>query len=257
MQLKKYLASVSYDGSDYSGFTRSKDKPTIQDEIEKALTSIFAEKKDFNLDIKCASRTDARVHAISQLIVFLLPFNIIPCEKLTDLINLRLPSSIRFNWIVEIYKDFSLYSHVLNKEYIYILSKKPISPFTSRYIYYFGCEFDFEKLRNIFLLFEGEHDFSIFSKDSKQYKSTICNLYSCQVLLFEEKNLIIFYLMGNRFLYNMVRRLVGCTLSLSASNINSLPVSFEDFFSSPYSKFTTRKAPPNGLYLLRVNLVNL
>ena len=256
MELKKYLASISYDGSDYFGFAKSSGKATIQQEVEKALASLFKMEEVFDPDVKCASRTDAGVHALGQLIVFFLPFNMIPCIKLTEMINSCLPSLIKFNLITEVEESFTLYSCVLNKEYIYLLSRKPLSPFLSRYVGYFEYEFKFDRLRSIISLFEGEHDFSVFSKDSKQYKSTICSLFTSQVFLLDDKDLIVFHFKGNRFLYNMVRRLIGCALSLAASKIDSIPTTFSDFTSSAYLKFTTQKASPNGLYLLRVNLAS-
>jgi len=253
MNLKKYLASISYDGSSFYGFTKSIGKANIQEEIEKVLVSISNNENVFNPNIKCASRTDAGVHAIGQLILFLLPDNAIPSFKLVNIINSRLTPFVKFNWIIQVKEDFDLFSHILNKEYAYILSRKPLSPFTERYFFYYNHEIDLDKLRNVFKLFEGEHDFSIFSKESKRYKSTICNLEVADVQYLKEKELIVFYLKGNRFLYNMVRRLVG--FALLASKINKTPKEFEDYFSPPYSKLTTQKVPSNGLYLLRVNLI--
>lgn len=253
MNFKKYLASISYDGSSFYGFTKSIGKAYIQEEIEKVLISIFKKEDVFNPNIKCASRTDAGVHAIGQLILFSLPDNIIPSSKLLNIINSRLLPFIKFNWITQVDKDFDLFSHILSKEYVYLLSRKPLSPFTERFLFYYNYEIDFDKLRSVFKLFEGEHDFSIFAKESNRYKSTICNLEAADVQYLEEKELIVFYLKGNRFLYNMVRRLVG--FALLASNINKMPQLFEDYFYPPYSKLTTQKVPPNGLYLLRVNLI--
>lgn len=253
MNFKKYLASVSYDGSDYFGFTKLIDKANIQQEIERVLVSIFKKEEVFNPNIKCASRTDAGVHAIGQLILFSLPDNVIPSFKLVDIINSRLSPFVKFNWITQVDKDFDLFSHILSKEYVYLLSRKPLSPFTERFLFYYNYEIDFDRLKNVFKLFEGEHDFSMFAKESNRYKSTICNLEAADVQYLEEKELIVFYLKGNRFLYNMVRRLVG--FALLASNINKMPQLFEDYFYPPYLKLTTQKVPSNGLYLLRVNLI--
>ncbi len=255
MKFKKYLASVSYDGSCYSGFTKSLNKLTIQDEIEKALISIFSI-YNFEPEIKCASRTDAGVHAIGQLIVFSLPADKISCDKLIHIINSYLPLTIRFNSLIETDKSFSLYSSIESKEYVYLVSKNQLSPFLSRYIWFFDYGDEFERLEKIVSLFKGEHNFSFLCKDAKKYKSTICRLFESNVFSLNDKSILAFYFKGNRFLYNMVRRLVGCTLTLATYINEPLLEDFSSLASPEYLRFTTFKAPPNGLYLLRVNLVN-
>jgi len=103
----KYLASISYDGSDYYGFTKSTGKRTIQESIEESLKRI-CKKYSFIINLKCASRTDKGVHALNQLITFFLPIDISD-EILLKTINLKLCGSIRFRWIKHIEVDFSLY----------------------------------------------------------------------------------------------------------------------------------------------------
>lgn len=260
MEFKKYLASVSYDGSDYSGFTKSLGEITVQSEIERVLIPIFKEKLNVAPVIKCASRTDAGVHSFGQIILFFLPFNEIPSNKLLKMINMLLPLTIRFNSLIEVESNFSLYSSIESKEYIYLVSNSKKSPFLSRYIWFFDYRVIFEDLEKILSLYVGEHNFSFLAKEVKKYKSTICNIYEAKIFNLEDKNLLVFYFKGDRFLYNMVRRLVGCALTLSVhsnevnrSFVESLKY-FEDLNSSKYLRFTTYKAPPNGLYLLKVNL---
>ena len=62
----KYLMTITYDGKNYYGFQRQNNKPTIQGEIEKALSVILKEK----IEIVGSGRTDAKVSAYKQTINF-------------------------------------------------------------------------------------------------------------------------------------------------------------------------------------------
>ena len=72
----KYLITVSYDGSKYYGFQRLNDLPSIQKELEDALSVINKDK----VYVKGSGRTDRGVHAIGQRCHFELKYDI-PCSR--------------------------------------------------------------------------------------------------------------------------------------------------------------------------------
>ena len=246
----KYLASISYDGSNYYGFTKSTGKITVQESIEETIKRI-CKKYDFIINLKCASRTDRGVHSLNQLITFFLPIDISD-EILLKTINLKIFKSIRFKWIKHINIDYSLYDNIVNKEYLYLINFSEINPFLSKYIWFKNIKFDIEKFNENISIFEGKHDFGIFAKERKRYESTICNIDVIKTYYLPERNLFFIYLKGNRFLYNMIRRIVGSTVFITEKNL-STAIDFNDFLNK-YINYSTFRAPPEGLYLLNVNL---
>ena len=86
----RYLITVSYDGTEFSGYQKQPKMRTVQGEIEKTLKEISGGKK---IDIHASGRTDAGVHAMAQKIHFDLDMNI-TLEKLAKGLNSLLPKDI-------------------------------------------------------------------------------------------------------------------------------------------------------------------
>ena len=59
-------AVVAYDGTDYHGFQRQANEPTVQEALETGLERVIKEK----VPVRMAGRTDAGVHAEGQVIAF-------------------------------------------------------------------------------------------------------------------------------------------------------------------------------------------
>lgn len=63
----RYLITISYDGTDFSGYQKQPKERTVQSELEKALKEINGGKK---VDVHASGRTDAGVHALNQKVHF-------------------------------------------------------------------------------------------------------------------------------------------------------------------------------------------
>ena len=59
-------AAVEYDGSKYCGWQKQIHSPSIQHEVELAISSVANEP----IDTICAGRTDTGVHGLNQIIHF-------------------------------------------------------------------------------------------------------------------------------------------------------------------------------------------
>ena len=62
----KYAACIEYDGTAYYGWQRLSHGPSVQGEVEKALSSVANHK----IDLTCSGRTDSGVHGIGQIVHF-------------------------------------------------------------------------------------------------------------------------------------------------------------------------------------------
>ena len=57
---------IEYDGAAYHGFQSQENLASVQHELQKAISKVA----DHPVAIVCAGRTDARVHAVEQVIHF-------------------------------------------------------------------------------------------------------------------------------------------------------------------------------------------
>ena len=115
----KYLITVSYDGSKYYGFQRLNNLPSIQKELEDALSVINKDK----VYVKGSGRTDRGVHALGQKCHFELKYDI-PCERLINAINSLLSNYVRVLDCVKVNDDFHARFSVKKKIYKIIFKKE-------------------------------------------------------------------------------------------------------------------------------------
>ena len=101
--MKRFAASIEYYGTNYSGWQKQKQTTeTIQEKVENAFSSIANEE----VNVVCSGRTDAGVHALSQVIHF--DTNTKRLKKSwVEGTNSLLPNDISINWIKSV-DDLSL-----------------------------------------------------------------------------------------------------------------------------------------------------
>ncbi len=241
-----FLARCSYDGADYAGFAKSPPKNTVQETIEQTLIRLFEDQYPCQ-SIKGGSRTDKGVHAFDQCFTFQAPYQI-GTEKLKAILNRHLPGSIRINSIAGIDDQYNLHQQITSKTYLYIIyHEKVISPFLSRYVWHETRFFSENHWNALLELLQGEKDFRLFAKEAYRYESTICNLEQARAWSVPNMPATILCFKGNRFLYNMVRRMIGFSHMMLQKKA-PLPSTYQEL-TSKYASWMTLRAPANGLYL--------
>ena len=98
--------------------------------------------------------------------------------------------------------------------------------------------------------FEGEHDFKAFKATGGNNKNSVRTIYSAKVMYEPETEKIIIELLGNGFLYNMVRIISGTLLEVGLGKIR--PDQIKEIIASKDRENAGRTLPPQGLYLVRV-----
>jgi tRNA pseudouridine38-40 synthase len=247
-----FLARCSYDGADYSGFAKSPPHSSIQETIEEALSRLFGNNSPINQGVAGSSRTDKGVHALDQCITFHAPPGINP-YTLKSILNHHLPSSIRILSLNPVPDSYNLHRQIGSKSYLYLIyHNQDISPFLGRYVWHEERQFSQEQWNELFKIMEGERDFRVFAKESYRYESTICRLEKISAFSLPEIPATALYFKANRFLYNMIRRIVGFTFLVLLRQVG-IPSTFEELIDK-YGKWTTQRAPASGLYLYRTYL---
>ena len=238
-----YKAIISYDGTDYQGWQSQKHGKTVQDVLTKTFKNTFFQP----ISISGASRTDAGVHAIGQVIGLQTPLDI-PCSRLKKILNENLPASIIIKDLEHFQDVFNPRANVLEKIYQYDFSLEKLAPFEARYCLFFNKKIDIEKFYRLPEIFIGQHDFRSFCT-GHDYDSTIKTIDDIIIYRLDDRFRIIFK--GQSFLRYMIRRIVGAMLVVSASKkLDQIDLKKALDQKDPHQSLLT--APPQGLTLMNI-----
>lgn len=232
-----FKAILAYDGTHYFGWQKTISGPSIQQEIEKAIFQITQE----SVLPEAASRTDRGVHAKGQVVQFAIAKEIEP-SRLLKALNAHLPHDIR---ILELgYQQFHPTLDAISKEYHYQICCEPVQDPTLRlYSWHFHHELNRQAMDLAAKNLIGTHDFSAFANEEE--KDPICTVESIE---FKGDHFVI---KGNRFLYKMVRNLVGTLVYVGCGKIPTCQL--PTILASRDRKLAGVTAPAHGLYLHQVN----
>lgn len=234
----KYLITVSYDGSKYYGFQRLNDLPSIQKELEDALSVINKDK----VEVKGSGRTDRGVHAIGQKCHFELKYDI-PCERLINAINSLLSNYVRVIDCIKVNDDFHARFSVKKKIYKYIINMGKYDVIKEDYLYNYCKRLDIKSMKRASKYLIGKHSYKVFvSGDRDNYNSEIY-----KIIFKKEKDILTITFEGKSFYRYMVRNMVGALLLVGCGKISI--EEFKNMIDSDENKYTYITAPSNGLYL--------
>ncbi len=247
--MKNFLAKISYDGTDFCGWQIQKKGRTVQQVLEAALSKIA------KVEIKTisAGRTDAGVHAIGQYANFQFPIKM-TAKQIQFALRTHLPYDIQIIQIINVPEKFNARYDAVSRSYKYILAKHR-TPFNRKYKSYIPkMDIRTEIAKDCLKYFIGKHDFSSFAKLNPDLNNYYCNILELEFN--ETEDDYIFEIKANRFLHNMVRRIVGTILNISGSDIKPNIITNLLEAQTTKNKLITT-APPNGLYLVNVGYSTL
>lgn len=236
---------VQYDGTDYAGFQRQPDVPTVQAELEAALTRLLREP----VHLTAASRTDAGVHALGQVVAFGTA-SAIPIANLPRALNAALPIAVSVVRAEEAPAGFHPRFDATGKLYTYrVLSRETPSPFLCRYAWHVEDPLDRGAMAEAAEVLVGEHDFAAFCAAGSDVHTTVRNLYRLD--LDAEGDVLELRLAADGFLYMMVRIIVGTLVEVGKGRL--APADAAAILASGHRRQAGPTAPPQGLCLVRVD----
>ena len=202
---------LGYDGSAYSGFAEQPGQTTVAGEIRRAVETFLRRE----IDLTCAGRTDAGVHAISQYVSF--PAHAveleIPRTRWMRALAALLPRDIAAREVYHAAPGFSARFDARSRTYTYRIATGDAPPLLGRsYVWWHRPALDVEAMGDAASRMLGERDFKSFCKSSSaEGKPTCRNVmytgFGTEVNMGEE--CITFTIRGNAFLHSMVRTIVG------------------------------------------------
>ncbi len=238
---------VEYDGTRYAGFQLQTNAPTIQGELEKAITRMSLAPAR----VRAAGRTDCGVHAQGQVVAFTTDSHL-PCETLVRGINHFLPADIAVRAGYDVPSAFDPRRHARSRVYRYtLLNVANRSPLKERYAYRVKERLDGEAMRKALQGLEGEHDFAPLSGPVSPGESTVRNVYATR--LWQEEDLMSFEVEANAFLPHQMRRIGGMLVAVGKGRLSLGEVgAMMDGRNNTVPSGKMNTLPPQGLCLMQV-----
>lgn len=248
--MPRYAMLVEYDGTNYAGYQIQPNGPTIQEALETALTLIAKLPKNRHIATSCSGRTDAGVHALGQVIHFDFPYEI-PGKSFQKALNSILDPSIRIKQVSQVAHDFHARYMSVAKEYVYRVDLNGyLDPFKRFYTLHHPYKTDIAKIERAAIDILGEHDFTSFCSTKTDKTDLVRIVTTADVLYNNQERELCFRFIGNGFLYNMVRILVGTLLQIGdgLKPIDEL----QRLLKVKDRRQAGPTAPPQGLYMVKV-----
>jgi tRNA pseudouridine38-40 synthase len=238
----RYCIEFSYNGKNYFGYQIQPDAISVQEELEKALSTILREE----IKTTGAGRTDTGVHARKMFAHF--DTGKAEDADLTRKLNSFLPSDISVKRIFKVKDDFHARFDATYRTYEYYISLEK-NPFTQESAWqHWKRGLDINKMNEACaILFEYE-DFTSFAKLKTDNKTNLCTIYKAE---WEQKGSELkFTVSANRFLRNMVRAIVGTMVEIGLGKIQ--PEDLRKVIEDKHRNSAGTSAPAHGLYLVDV-----
>lgn len=206
--MRRIKLVVSYDGTAYCGWQLQPNGVTIEEVLNKALSSLLKE----DIQVIGASRTDSGVHAMGNVAVFDTESRI-PGDKICFALNQRLPDDVRIQASEEVPLTFHPRKVNCVKTYEYkILNRKIDMPLQRLYSHFCYFNLDLEKMQKAASYLIGEHDFKSFCMAASAVGKPTCrNVHEISFAQEEVmgERAVVITVKGNAFLHSMVRTIVG------------------------------------------------
>ena len=214
----RYLIDFSYSGDNFNGYQKQPKLRTVQETIEKVLTSINNSKE---VTIYSSGRTDALVNALHQMAHFDLDYDL-PLYKIKSALNSYLPDDIYINEVKKVDNNFHARYNVKSKTYEYKINQGVFNPLLRTLVYQYGKPLNIRKIRDALPYLEGTHDYTTFTCSEDKKENKVRTIFSIDLKV--NNDIITITFTGTGFLKYQVRNMVGLLIKIGeekelASNI--------------------------------------
>lgn len=238
----RYFIEFSYCGKNYFGYQIQPREISVQQELEKALSTLLRQE----IKTTGAGRTDTGVHAKKMFAHF--DTDIKPDQNLVYKLNSFLSDDISVKRIFEVKDDFHARFNATYRTYEYYISSEK-NPFTQDSSWQmWRRKLDIDQMNEACkILFEYE-DFTSFAKLHTDNKTNNCRIYKA---IWEQNGAELkFTISADRFLRNMVRAIVGTMVEIGNGKIK--PEDLRKIIEKKDRNSAGTSAPPQGLFLVDV-----
>lgn len=241
----RFFLRLAYNGSPFHGWQRQPNAPSVQENIEKALSLIFQRE----MPITGAGRTDAGVHAKEMYAHFDLESEIEDKERFLLSLNRLLGANISVYDVFRVPDNAHARFDATGRTYrYYIISGK--DPFLYPYSHLIKTPLDIDKMNEAAQILLTTSDFTSFAKLHTDNKTNICDVREAFWQKKDETGLLVFTISADRFLRNMVRAVVGTLVMVGTHKISI--EDFKEIINSKNRCNAGNSMPPQALFLEKV-----
>ena len=211
--MQRYFIYLSYDGTSYHGWQVQPNGNSVQEELQRALSTLFREKKE----VVGAGRTDAGVHARVMVAHFEHDASV-DCPQLAYKLNRLLPRDISVMKVIPVDADIHARFSATKRTYHYYIHTRK-DPFERHFSLQINYPLDFNKMNEAAKYFLQHEDYAAFCKAGGDNKTTICHVTEAKWVQTSPTSWY-FEITANRFLRNMVRAVVGTLIDVGRGKIS-------------------------------------
>jgi len=238
--MHKIKLVLEYDGTNFVGWQIQPNGPSVQAELEKALRQIL----QHEVTTIAAGRTDAGVHARGQVVNFTTDREIDP-RAIAKGLNATLPDQIVVLSAEDVDAAFHARYSATARVYRYYLSLRPTAIQRDFCWYVGGYVLDLKLMRNCAESIVGDHDFASFCKADSGVENFRCKVE--RTIWNQQGSQLVFEICANRFLYGMVRALVGTMVEVGRGHRPA--EEFKRILDARDRRAAGMSAPAKGLFL--------
>jgi len=241
----RVVLAFEYDGRQFHGWQFQKSGVrSVEGELAKAVARVA----NHPVDLVCAGRTDAGVHASYQIAHFETT-SVRSLRSWVMGINTALPDDIAVHWAGNGPGDFHARFSAVYRRYRYVIYNSPVRPGIQRgQVSWTFRPLDAESMHRGAQALVGEHDFSSFRAAGCQSRTPVRFLE--KIAVSRKQNFVIIDVQANAFLHHMVRNIAGVLMAVGAGE---KPVEWvSEVLEARDRKVAGVTAPPYGLYLVDV-----
>jgi tRNA pseudouridine38-40 synthase len=244
--MKNFKLIIEYDGTNYNGWQRQASDPTVQAEIEQALSVMTRS----DITLIGAGRTDAGVHALGQAAHFRCETRLDP-EAILKGLNSLLPPDIAICDCRLVPEDFHARFAAQSKIYRYrILNRAARSAVGRNYRWFIHRKLNVIAMQQAALFIVGRHDFKAFESSGSPRAHTVRHVLAAEWIEEREQGLLTFQIEADGFLRCMVRNIVGTLVETGLGKIP--PADVAAILASRDRRRAGTTAPPQGLVMVEV-----
>ena len=243
--MPRFAVGIEYDGAPYAGWQVQRHRPSLQQTVEAALSSVAAGP----ISVTAAGRTDAGVHARGQVVHF--DTDVVRTGRSWVLgANQALPPTIALRWAVAVPDHFHARYSALRRSYRYCILNRGTRPALAHgRVAFVYRPLAVEPMRQAAAMLLGNHDFSAFRSAECQARSPIRRLDRIEVQ--RNGDFVVIEVVANAFLHHMVRNIAGLLIHVGQGS--SPPARAAEVLAGRDRRFNAATAPAEGLYFWRVH----
>lgn len=241
------VAIIEYDGTDYCGWQRQANGPSIQGTVENALAICCRQP---HVAVTGSGRTDAGVHARGQVAHFQVPSEQLSApRRFLKSLNGLLPPDIVVLRIARAPDDFHARFDAQSRCYRYFVSLRPTAV-DRRMRVQLNCKPNLDRMNAAARLLIGNLHFGAFCRTQSPTRNRICHVTHAEWIDEDGCGKWRFEIKANRFLHGMVRAIVGTLLDVGVGkrSVNSI----SETLASQDRRAAGPAAAPHGLVLEKV-----